>query len=102
MKENKITAPMTETASDKTYNLSNDIETRDELFEEVARYIVSNQNGSTSSLQRYFGLGYNRAGRIMEQLEKAGVIGKFNGDRPREVLIKDIKEVVSLSNGIMI
>ena len=76
-------------------DLSNEtnLNTRDELFEEVARYIVSNQKGSTSSIQRHFGLGYNRAGRIMEQLEKAGIVGKSNEDRPREVLIKDIKDL---------
>ena len=93
MKENEIMAPMPETASDKTDNPSNDIETRDELFEEAAKYIVSLQQGSTASLQRHFSIGYNRAGRIMEQLEKAGVISKSNGDRPREVLIKDIKDL---------
>ena len=72
-------------------------ETLDPLFEEAAKLIVKCKEGSTSMIQRKFGLGYNRAGRIMEELEKAGIVGSQNGSRPREVLIKDetsLKELV--------
>lgn len=62
---------------------------RDSLFEEAARIIVSHQQGSASLLQRKLKLGYNRAGRIVDQLEAAGIIGPFEGSKAREVLIKD-------------
>ncbi len=63
---------------------------RDGLFEEVARYVVTNQQGSASTIQRNFSIGFNRAGRIMDQLERAGIVGKQNGSKPRTVLISDI------------
>ncbi len=59
----------------------------DELFEEAARIIVQNQHGSTSLLQRKLKLGYNRAGRIIDQLEYAGIVGHFEGSKAREVKI---------------
>jgi S-DNA-T family DNA segregation ATPase FtsK/SpoIIIE len=62
---------------------------RDEYFEEAARIIVGSQHGSTSLLQRKLKLGYNRAGRIIDQLEAAGIIGPFEGSKAREVRIKD-------------
>lgn len=62
---------------------------RDELFEEAARVIVATQQGSTSLLQRKLKLGYNRAGRIIDQLEAAGIVGPFEGSKAREVRIKD-------------
>jgi S-DNA-T family DNA segregation ATPase FtsK/SpoIIIE len=62
---------------------------KDALFEEAARIIVSTQQGSTSMLQRQLKLGYNRAGRIMDQLEASGIVGGFNGAKAREVLISD-------------
>jgi S-DNA-T family DNA segregation ATPase FtsK/SpoIIIE len=62
---------------------------RDELFEEAARIIVQTQQGSTSLLQRKLKLGYNRAGRIIDQLEAAGVVGPFEGSKARDVLIGD-------------
>ncbi len=62
---------------------------RDELFEEAARIIVQNQQGSTSLLQRRLKLGYNRAGRIIDQLEAAGIVGPFEGSKAREVRIQD-------------
>lgn len=62
---------------------------RDELFEEAARIVVSTQQGSTSLLQRKLKLGYNRAGRIIDQLEAAGIVGSFEGSKAREVKIKD-------------
>ena len=58
----------------------------DPMFEDAARMIVSEQNGSTSMIQRKFSIGYNRAGRLMDQLEKAGVVGPAKGSKPREVL----------------
>jgi len=60
------------------------------MFEDVARFVVQNQQGSTSSIQRRFSIGYNRAGRLMDQLEMAGIVGKAEGSKPREVLIQDI------------
>ena len=62
---------------------------RDDLFEEAARVIVATQQGSTSLLQRKLKLGYNRAGRIIDQLEAAGIVGPFEGSKAREVRIKD-------------
>jgi DNA segregation ATPase FtsK/SpoIIIE, S-DNA-T family len=62
---------------------------RDALFEEAARTIVMHQQGSTSLLQRRLKLGYNRAGRLIDQLESAGIVGPFEGSKAREVLIKD-------------
>lgn len=65
-----------------------DMNERDSLFEDAARVIVQNQIGSTSLLQRRMKLGYNRAGRLMDQLESAGVVGPSQGSKAREVLIK--------------
>ncbi|MDR4987290.1 MAG: DNA translocase FtsK 4TM domain-containing protein [Bacteroidales bacterium] len=62
---------------------------RDELFEDAARIIVATQQGSTSLIQRKLKLGYNRAGRIIDQLEAAGIVGPFEGSKAREVKIKD-------------
>jgi DNA segregation ATPase FtsK/SpoIIIE, S-DNA-T family len=62
---------------------------RDDLFEEAARLIVRHQHGSTSLIQRKMKLGYNRAGRLMDQLEAAGVVGAFEGSKAREVLFQD-------------
>ncbi|NOX85433.1 MAG: DNA translocase FtsK [Chlorobi bacterium] len=64
-----------------------DANERDELFEDAARIIVQNQQGSTSLLQRKLKLGYNRAGRIIDQLEAAGIVGPFEGSKAREVKI---------------
>ncbi len=66
-----------------------DFDDKDELFEEAARIVVMHQQGSTSLLQRRLKLGYNRAGRIIDQLEKAGIVGPFEGSKAREVLIPD-------------
>jgi S-DNA-T family DNA segregation ATPase FtsK/SpoIIIE len=60
---------------------------RDELFEDAARIIVQTQQGSTSLLQRKLKLGYNRAGRIIDQLEAAGIVGPFEGSKAREVKV---------------
>lgn len=75
-----------ETGQDKgDFNLSE----KDALFEEAARILVMHQQGSTSLLQRKLKLGYNRAGRLIDQLEAAGIVGHFEGSKAREVLIKD-------------
>ncbi len=66
---------------------------RDPMFEEAARLVVSNQSGSTSMIQRKLSLGYNRAGRIMDQLEGAGIVGPARGSKPREVLMIDETEL---------
>ena len=66
-----------------------DMQHLDPLFEDAARLIVINQSGSTSLIQRKFAIGYNRAGRLMDQLEKAGVVGSAMGSKPREVMIQD-------------
>ncbi len=66
---------------------------KDQLFDEAARIIVSTQQGSTSMLQRQLKLGYNRAGRIMDQLEASGIVGGFNGAKAREVLISDLNSL---------
>jgi len=70
-----------------------DANEKDTLFEEAARIVVNTQQGSTSMLQRQLKLGYNRAGRIMDQLENTGVVGSFNGAKAREVLISDIQHL---------
>lgn len=69
---------------------------KDALFEDAARIVISTQQGSTSMLQRQLKLGYNRAGRIMDQLEAAGVVGGFNGAKAREVLISDLNSLERL------
>lgn len=66
-----------------------DMSRKDPLFEEVARHVVSTQTGSASTIQRKFSIGFNRAGRIVDQLEAAGIVGAQSGSKPREVLIKD-------------
>jgi DNA segregation ATPase FtsK/SpoIIIE, S-DNA-T family len=66
-----------------------DMTKRDSLFEEAAHLIVANQQGSTSLIQRKFSIGYNRAGRIVDQLEVAGIIGPFEGSKARQVLVVD-------------
>ena len=70
-----------------------DLNDRDSLFEDAARLIVQNQIGSTSLLQRRMKLGYNRAGRLMDQLEAAGVVGPNQGSKARDVLIKTDMEL---------
>ncbi len=72
-----------------------DLNHLDPLFEDAAHHIVMSQSGSTSLIQRKFAIGYNRAGRLMDQLEKAGIVGAAMGSKPREVLIQD---EVSLEN----
>ncbi len=76
-----------------------DIADRDKLFEESARMVVQHQQGSASLLQRRLKLGYNRAGRIVDQLEAAGIIGPFEGSKAREVLIKDLATLEQFLKG---
>jgi S-DNA-T family DNA segregation ATPase FtsK/SpoIIIE len=73
-----------------------DPKNRDPLFEEAARVIVTHQQGSTSLLQRRMKLGYNRAGRLIDQLESAGIVGPFEGSKAREVLIPDEQSLEQL------
>jgi DNA segregation ATPase FtsK/SpoIIIE, S-DNA-T family len=75
-----------------------DLSERDALFEEAARLIVQHQQGSTSLIQRKLKLGYNRAGRLIDQLEAAKIVGPFEGSKAREVLIKDPMSLEQLLN----
>lgn len=70
-----------------------DLNRRDGLFEDAAKLVVMHQQGSTSLIQRKMNLGYNRAGRIMDQLEIAGIVGPFEGSKARQVLIGDLSEL---------
>ncbi len=67
-----------------------DLKKRDPLFDEAARLVVQHQQGSTSLIQRRMQLGYNRAGRIIDQLEAAGIVGPFEGSKAREVIVQDM------------
>ncbi len=78
-----------------------DMSDRDALFEDAARLIVQNQIGSTSLLQRRMKLGYNRAGRLMDQLEMAGIVGKNQGSKAREVLVHSETELQEIFNGYL-
>lgn len=78
--------PRVEMENEDDGNLDVDMNHLDPMFEEVARMVVVDQSGSTSMIQRKFSIGYNRAGRLMDQLEKAGIVGPAKGGKPREVL----------------
>jgi len=65
------------------------LDKRDDKFEDAARLVIQHQQGSTSLIQRKLSLGYNRAGRIVDQLEAAGILGPFEGSKARQVLIQD-------------
>ncbi len=75
-----------------------DLSERDAFFEDAARLIVRHQQGSTSLIQRKMKLGYNRAGRLIDQLEAAGIVGPFEGSKAREVLVKDELSLEQLLN----
>jgi len=74
--------------------------TADALFEDAAKLLVNAQSGSTSLIQRKMSLGYNRAGRIVDQLEAAGIVGPSRGSKPREVLFSDIMELEHFLNNL--
>lgn len=77
-----------------------DLKKRDPLFEDAARLVVMHQQGSTSLIQRKLQLGYNRAGRIIDQLEAAGIVGPFEGSKAREVLYSDPASLEQLLNSL--
>lgn len=77
-----------------------DLGARDEMFDDAARLVVANQQGSTSMIQRKFSIGYNRAGRIMDQLEAAGIVGQSEGSKARQVLLQDEYSLEQLLNGM--
>ena len=70
------------------------------MFAEAARLIVIHQQGSTSLIQRKFSIGYNRAGRLMDQMERAGIVGPTRGAKPREVLCADEAELEMKLNSL--
>lgn len=77
-----------------------DLRKRDSLFDEAARLVVQTQQGSTSLIQRKMSLGYNRAGRIVDQLEAAGIVGPYEGSKAREVLISDMVSLEQILRGL--
>jgi S-DNA-T family DNA segregation ATPase FtsK/SpoIIIE len=77
-----------------------DLNNKDEMFEDCARVVVMSQIGSTSMIQRKFSIGYNRAGRIMDQLEAAGIVGPSEGSKARQVLIQDEYTLEQLLNSL--
>ena len=83
---------------EKNSSIDIDISERDSLFKEAAEVIVTAQQGSASLLQRKLKLGYNRAGRIIDQMEAAGVVGPFEGSKARQVLISDLTSLEKLLN----
>lgn len=91
----ELPEPATDDAADTSAG-GIDSSALDPLFEEAAHAIVITQQGSTSMIQRRFSIGYNRAGRVMDQLEKAGVVGAAQGSKPREVMIQDENSLENL------
>ena len=90
-----------EPATDSNGNSSGDasdedMRSLDSFFEEAAQAIVSSQQGSTSMIQRRFAIGYNRAGRLMDQLERVGIVGPAQGSKPRDVLVTDMNTLNDL------
>jgi S-DNA-T family DNA segregation ATPase FtsK/SpoIIIE len=77
-----------------------DLDKRDDKFEEAARLVVQHQQGSTSLIQRKLSLGYNRAGRIVDQLEAAGILGPFEGSKARQVLVQDEFSLEQILNNL--
>ena len=83
---------------EESSKLDIDIDDRDALFNEAAEIIVTAQQGSASLLQRKLKLGYNRAGRLIDQMESAGIVGPFEGSKPRQVLITDLTSLNKILN----
>jgi S-DNA-T family DNA segregation ATPase FtsK/SpoIIIE len=77
-----------------------DLNNKDDMFEDCARVVVMSQIGSTSMIQRKFSIGYNRAGRIMDQLEAAGIVGPSEGSKARQVLLQDEYSLEQLLNSL--
>lgn len=75
-----------------------DLKKRDSMFDEAARVVVQHQQGSTSLIQRKLSIGYNRAGRIIDQLEAAGIVGAFEGSKARDVLVSDMMSLEQILN----
>ena len=85
--------PVPESQDGETTGGNIDMQNIDPLFADAARMVVSTQKGSTSDLQRRLGMGYARAGRVMDQLEGAGIVGPQEGSKPRQVLVADLAEL---------
>ena len=85
----ELPEPKTDDGGDSQGTKNADFGNIDPFFEEAARSVVVSQQGSTSMIQRRFSIGYNRAGRLMDQLESAGIVGAAHGGKPRDVLIAD-------------
>ncbi len=88
--------PVPESQDGETSGGSIDMQHIDPLFEDAARMVVTTQKGSTSDLQRRLGMGYARAGRVMDQLEGAGIVGPQEGSKPRQVLVANFEELDEL------
>ncbi len=93
--------PVPESQDGETSGGSIDMQNIDPLFEDAARMVVTTQKGSTSDLQRRLGMGYARAGRVMDQLEGAGIVGPQEGSKPRQVLVADFAELDEILSHFM-
>ena len=78
---------------DESGGIPDPLEDRDDMFEEAAKVVVMHQQGSVSLLQRKLKMGYNRAGRIIDQLYAAGIVGPYQGSTARDVLVEDDEEL---------
>lgn len=96
----ELPEPLSDTDSDGGIKEGLDASEMDPMFAEAARLIVIHQQGSTSLIQRKFSIGYNRAGRLMDQMERAGIVGPTRGAKPREVLCADEAELEMKLNSL--